>query len=197
MQTVLNSELPLICSQIRALVTNSDSFNDDITNNDNLPSSGGVKQTSLTRKQGELKQIASNSRVGTHMKTRQGSSETNKSTSRKLIDHGYPLSQLGSTLWGNEENKVKCLRKRGYFTRSLPPELSCGYINDFVMNPAMKSLCPSVKVVWRYDMEVEGRKGILVLFQCPVNGCVYDLGAVSRRHFGSGEPTAWHYHTSL
>ena len=31
----------------------------------------------------------------------------------------------------------------------------------------------------------EGRE-ILLLFKCPLSGSVYDLGAVSRRHSGSG-----------
>ena len=122
-----------------------------------------------------------------------------KTTGSQLIDRGLPLSQLGLRLWGNEESKVKCLRKKGYFTRGLPQESTSGYITDFVMNHAARSLYPCNSVVWRCDVEGErcgvGER-ILLLFRCPVGGGVYDLGAVRRRHSGSGEPTAWHYHHS-
>ena len=119
--------------------------------------------------------------------------------SATVSDRGLPLSQLGYTLCGSEENRVKCQRKKGYFTRRLPPELPSGYIRDFVMNHAMRSLYPCNSAVWRCDVEGEGvgeGREILLLFKCAVSGSVYDLGAVSRRHSGSGEPTAWQRHSS-
>ena len=40
-------------------------------------------------------------------------------------------------------------------------------------------------------------RNIVLLFSCPVSGSVYDLGTVSRRHSGSGEPTAWQSHITV
>ena len=117
-------------------------------------------------------------------------------TGSELNKRGLPLSQLGSSLWRHGEGKVKCLRKSGYSIRSLPSGLPDGYIRALVLNNTMTTLNPCISVVWKYGTE-ESRVGkdLLLLFKCPVSGSVYDLGAVSRRHLGSGEPTAWNYHT--
>ena len=189
-RTALNSDLPLIFSEIRTLPSENDPitlFNSDIATPDSQSSS-----FSNTKVDWQLE--GSSKGTGTDMNTVSERKSPKKSDS-KLIDRGLPLSQLGFTLWGSEGTKVKCLRKRGYFTRSLPLELSSGYIGDFVMNSTMRSLYPSIRIVWQCGVGKEGGgkgRGILVLFRCPVSGSVYDLGAVSRRHLGSGEPTAWH-----
>ena len=167
-------------------------------------------------------------------------SSSQKSSGSKLSEKGLPLSQLGLHLWGNEERRVKCLRKRGHFTKMISKESTSGYISEFIMNRTASSLHLSTSVVWRCRVEgggsgvvegdgcrvegegsgvmegdgcrVEGEgsgveegggsrvgqeRNILLLFSCPVSGSVYDLGAVSRRHLGSGEPTAWQSHITL
>ena len=179
-QTGLNSELPLIFSQIRPLATDNDVtalYSDDITSNKDYITLGHSLDVKMSQ---------------------QANSNCWSASGFKLSDRGLPVSQLGHTLWGNEESRVNCLRRKGYFTRHLPSELTCGYIRDFVMNHALSSLYPCNSAVWRCGVEGEGeREGreVLLLFRCPASGSVYDLGAVSRRHSGSGEPTAWQRHS--
>ena len=190
----MNSDLPLILGQIRPSTT--DRCNTDITTTMGSGSSNDSKRQTMSMTQQRLGR--SSNGVGTSAMSPQGTPQTRGS---KLMSRGLPLSQLGFTLRGNEEHRIKCLWKKGYFSRSLPKELSSGYISDFVMNHTMRTLYPGVSVVWRWRVEGErggvgGRRDILMLFRCPVGGSVYDLGAVSRRHTGSGEPTAWKEHSS-
>ena len=251
-------------------------------------------------------------------------SSSQKSSGSKLSERGLPLSQLGLRLWGSEERRGKCLRKRGHFTKMLSKESTSGYISEFIMNRTASSLHLSTSVVWRCRVEGEGsgvvegegcrvegggsgvvegypgegcrvegegsgvvegegegegsgvvegegegegsgvvegegegsgvvegypgegcrvegegsgvvegegegegsgvvegegegsgvvegegcrvegggsgvgqERNIVLLFSCPVSGSVYDLGAVSRRHSGSGEPTAWQSHITV
>ena len=195
MQIAMNSAQSLICSQIRS---SSSANHLPITTSENDISSlnkHNIIQSSHQR---------NSCNVNTTMTSKRsfpsgvdGRSQQRKKSGSKLIDRGLPLSQLGFSLWGNEERKVKCLRKSGYYFRSLPSELVDGSIRAFVMNHTMSSLHPCVSIVWRCRVE-ESSKGrnILILFMCPVSGSVYDLGAVSRRHLGSGEPAAWHHHNT-
>lgn len=196
-QAGLNSDLPLILSQIRPSTPDS---HISTSNTDNTTRTTGSDRSNdsehLTMAWTPKRLGQSSTGVRTTVMSHQGTSQTRGS---KLTSRGLPLSQLGFTLWGSEEQRIKCLRKKGYFSRSLPEELSYGYIRDFVMNHTVRSLYPSVSVVWRVEGDeggVGGRRDILMLFRCPLGGSVYDLGAVRRRHAGSGEPTAWQQHSS-
>ena len=115
----------------------------------------------------------------------------------KLSERGVALSQIGLRLSGSEESSMRYLRRRGLFTRKLPRESTAGYISEFLVNSAAMSLLPCVSTAWRYDMDSGyglRRRDILLLFRCPLSGVVYDLGGVSRRHAGSGEPISWNKH---
>ena len=174
----MNSELPLILSQIRP---DSDvtSHSDEIITDEDYVTPGHSLNMTMSQ---------------------QGNSDSQSNCNSKLSDRDTPLSPLSCTIWGGEESRDKYLPEKGYFTRQLPPELSSGYIRDLVMNHAMRSLYPCNSVVRRCSVGGEGGgegREILLLFKCPLSGSVYDLGAVSRRHSGSGEPTAWQIHTLL
>ena len=199
MQIAMNSAQSLICSQIRSsssanhlpITTSENDIISSLNEHNIIPSSHERNSCNVNTTMTSKRSLPSgvDGRSQQRKKTNTGS---------KLFDRGLPLSQLGFSLWGNEERKVKCLRKSGYYFRSLPSELVDGSIRAFVMNHSMSSLYPCVSIVWRCRVE-ESSKGrsILMLFRWPVNGSVYDLGAVSRRHLGSGEPTAWHRHNTI